>query len=154
MKALVYVAAFAPEAGESAIDLSEKFPGSTPGPTPANPVALPDGGHDLYIEQTKFRKQLAGDLPLKEAKRMAASQRPVAEAAPKEPAGEPAWETIRRSLCTATHKNIPPKALKWMAERAKSKVTVVVKGGSHVAMVSHPDIVAGLTEKAAKAASN
>lgn len=44
MKALVYVAAFAPEAGESAIDLSEKFPGSTSGPTPADPVALPDGG--------------------------------------------------------------------------------------------------------------
>lgn len=88
MKALVYVAAFAPEAGESAIKLSEKFPGSTSGPTPADPVALPDGGHDL--EQTKFRKQFAGDLPLKEAKQMAASQRPVAEAAPKEPAGEPA----------------------------------------------------------------
>ncbi|WP_457661355.1 alpha/beta fold hydrolase [Sinorhizobium medicae] len=133
---------------------ARNFPEAPPGPTPADPVALPDGGHDLYIEQTKFRKQFAGDLPLKEAKRMAASQRPVAEAAPKEPAGEPAWETIRRSLCTATHKNIPPKALKWMAERAKSKVTVVVKGGSHVAMVSHPDIVAVLTEKAAKAASN
>lgn len=83
MKALVYVAAFAPEAGESAIKLSEKFPGSTSGPTPADPVALPDGGHDLYIEQMKFRKQF-------EAKQMAASQRPVAEAAPKEPAGEPA----------------------------------------------------------------
>lgn len=63
-------------------------------------------------------------------------------------------KTIRRSLCTATHKNIPPKALKWMAERAKSKDTVVVKGRSHVAMVSHPNIVAGLTEKTAKTASN
>ncbi|MGO6828927.1 alpha/beta fold hydrolase [Rhizobium ruizarguesonis] len=154
VKALVYVSAFAPEVGESAIDLSGKFPGSTLGPTLAAPVTLPDGGHDLYIDQAKFPAQFAADVPLKDAKLMAAGQRPVAEAALKEPAGEPAWKSVPSWFVYGdADKNIPPAALSWMAERAKSKDTVVVKGGSHVVMVSLPDVVAHLIEKAAEAAS-
>ena len=154
VKALVYVAAFAPDAGESAIALSGKFPGSTLGPTLAAPVNLPDGGHDLYIDQAKFPDQFAADVPAEEAKLMAAGQRPVAEAALKEPAGDPAWKKIPSWFVYGdADKNIPPAALSWMAERAKSKETVVVKGGSHVVMVSHPDVVAHLIEKAAETAA-
>src|SRR5580700_10521619 len=51
VKALVYVAAFAPEAGENAGDLNTKFPGSLVGPALAPPVPLPGGGHDLYVQQ-------------------------------------------------------------------------------------------------------
>src|SRR5687767_4047841 len=81
VKALVYVAAFAPEAGETAAGLSGKFPGSTLGPTLAAPVPLPDGGKDLYIQQDKFRTQFAADVSELDAKLMAATQRPITEAA-------------------------------------------------------------------------
>jgi pimeloyl-ACP methyl ester carboxylesterase len=150
VKALVYVAAFAPEAGESAVELSGKFPGSTLGPALAPPVTLPDGGHDLYINQAQFHDQFAADVPDDEAKLMAAGQRPITEAALKEPAGDPAWKKIPSWFVYGdADKNIPAAAIAWMAERAKSKETVVVKGASHVLMVSHPDVVAHLIEKAA-----
>ena len=64
VKALVYVAAFAPEAGEDAGGLNSKFPGSAVGPALAPPVSLPGGGHDLYIQQDKFHRCLrAGPAP-------------------------------------------------------------------------------------------
>lgn len=59
VKALVYVSAFAPEAGETVAGLAGKFPGSTLGPTLAAPVPLADGGKDLYIQQDKFHNQFA-----------------------------------------------------------------------------------------------
>ncbi len=62
VKALVYVAAFAPEKGETAIGLSGQFPGSTLGPTLAPPVLLADGNKDLYIQQDKLHAQFAADL--------------------------------------------------------------------------------------------
>ncbi|MGF6178634.1 hypothetical protein ABIE33_006954 [Ensifer sp. 4252] len=62
--ALVFVAAFAPEIGESAIDLSGKFPGSTLAPALADPVPLAaNAGKDLYIDQQKFPAQFAADVP-------------------------------------------------------------------------------------------
>jgi len=154
VKALVYVAAFAPEAGETAFDLTGKFPGSTLGPTLAAPVSLPDGGHDLYIKQEDFPKQFAADVPVAEAKLMAAGQRPVTEAALKEPAGEAAWKNVPSYFVYGdADKNIPPAAMAWMAERAKSKETVVVKGASHVLMVSHPETISKVIEDAAKSAA-
>lgn len=90
VKALIYVAAFAPEAGETAAGLSGKFPGSTLGPTLAPPVSLSGGGKDLYIRQDKFHDQFAADVTDSEAKLMAATQRPVTEAALNEPETDPA----------------------------------------------------------------
>jgi pimeloyl-ACP methyl ester carboxylesterase len=153
VKALVYVAAFAPEAGETALGLSGKFPGSTLGPTLAAPVALTGGGNDLYIQQDKFHKQFASDVPQADAKLMAATQRPVTEAAVHEASGAPAWKTVPSWFIYGDQdKNIPPQALAFMAERAHSKQTVVVKGASHVVMVSRPEPVAKLIERAATAA--
>jgi len=83
---------------------------------------------------------------------MAATQRPVTEAALKEAATDPAWKTTASWWVYGDKdKNIPPQAMKFMAERANSKQTVVVKGASHVVMVSHPKTVAEVIEAAAKA---
>jgi pimeloyl-ACP methyl ester carboxylesterase len=93
VKALVYVAGFAPEMGETAADLSGRYPGSTLGPTLAPPVALPDGGKDLYIQQSKFHAQFAADVPVADAKLMASTQRPIMETAFNEASGAPAWKS-------------------------------------------------------------
>lgn len=150
VKSLVFVAAFAPESGESAIGLSGKFPGSTLGPTLAPPVALADGAKDLYIQQDKFPEQFAADVPKQAATLMAATQRPVTEAALSEPSPPPAWKSLPSWFVYGSKdKNIPPQAMAFMAERAQSKQTVVVNGASHVVMVSHPREVAKLIETAA-----
>ncbi|PRD43116.1 alpha/beta hydrolase [Phyllobacterium phragmitis] len=150
VKSLVYVAAFAPEAGESAADLSGKFPGGTLGEALAAPVKLADGNVDLYIDQAKFHGQFAQDIPAEQAVLMAAGQRPITEAALTESAGEPAWKALPSWFVYGeADKNIPAQALGWMAERAQSKGTVAVDGASHVVMVSHPDKVAEIIEQAA-----
>ena len=152
VKALVYVAAFAPEAGETAAGLSGKFPGSTLGPALAPPVSTASGGKDLYIDQGKFHAQFAADIPALAASTMAVGQRPIAEAALNEPSQKPAWKDIPAWFVYGDlDKNIPAQALGFMAERAHSRQTVVVKGASHVVMVSNPAKVAGLIESAAKA---
>lgn len=152
VKALVYVAAFAPEVGESAIELSGRFPGSSLGPTLAPPVELADGGKDLYIEQGKFRAQFAADVPAAQVALMAVGQRPVTDAALHEASTSAAWKTIPSwSVYGSADLNIPPAALAFMATRTHSRETVVIKGASHVVMVSHPAEVAALIEHAALA---
>ena len=154
VKGLVYVSAFAPEAGETALGLTSKFPGGTLGDTLAQPVQLADGGKDLYIDQKKFPKQFAADVPLAKARLMAEAQRPIAEAAITEASGEPAWKNIPSWFVYGkADKNIPPAALQFMADRAHSKKTVVIPGASHVVMTSHPAQVTKLIEQAAKDAA-
>ncbi|MBD2000094.1 alpha/beta hydrolase [Leptolyngbya sp. FACHB-541] len=150
VKALVYVAGFAPDTGETAIELSGRYPGSTLGPTLAPPIVLPDGGKDLYIQQDKFHAQFAADVPADEAQLMASTQRPITEAALNEPSGEPAWKSIPSWFIYGDRDlNIPAAALSFMAERANSRETVAVDGASHVVMISHPDAVAEIIEHAA-----
>jgi pimeloyl-ACP methyl ester carboxylesterase len=152
VKALVYVAAFAPDFGETTGELSERFPGGTLGPTLAPPVPLPDGGQDLYIQQDKFPAQFAADVAVEEAKLMAGTQRPIVQAAFVEASGPPAWKSIPSWFIYGDRDlNIPEAAQAFMAKRAGSKETVVVKGASHVVMVSHPKDVASLIEHAAAA---
>ncbi|MBW6424263.1 alpha/beta hydrolase [Rhizobium sp. XQZ8] len=151
IKSLVYVAAFAPEAGEAAADLAGKFPGGTLGQALAAPVKLANGGVDLSIDQAKFHDQFAHDVSVDDAALMAAGQRPITEAALTEKAGAPAWKTLPSYFIYGDgDKNIPAQALGFMAERAGSKHTVVVEGASHVVMVSQPQAVANLIEEAAK----
>jgi len=150
VKALVYVSAFSPDVEETAIGLSGKFPGSSLGAALAAPVTLSTGAHDLYIQQDKFPAQFAADVPLLQAQLMASTQRPVTDAALNEPETTPAWTHIPSwHIYGSADKNIPPQVMDWMAKRAKSKKTVVVKGASHVVMISHPREVAGLIEAAA-----
>lgn len=151
VKSLVYVAAFAPEAGEAAADLAGKFPGGTLGEALAAPVKLASGGVDLYIDQSKFRNQFAHDVPAAEAALMAAGQRPITEAALTEKSGDPAWKRLPSWFVYGSgDKNIPAAALQFMADRAGSRRTVVVDGASHVVMVSKPEIVADLIDQAAR----
>jgi len=152
VKALVYVAAFAPDTGESAGELAGRFPGATLLPTLAPPVALPDGGQDLYIQHDKFHAQFAADVSFADAQLMASTQRPISLAAFAEASGAPAWKSIPSWFIYGDRDlNIPEAALSFMSERARSKETVVVKGASHVVMVSHPKAVAKLIEQAATA---
>lgn len=150
VKALVYVAAFAPDAGETALGLTGKFPGSTLGPTLAPAVPLADGGKDLYIQQDKFPAQFAADVPLAKARLMAVGQRPIAEAALNEASAAPAWKSVPSwHVYGDRDKNIPPAAMAFMAERAHAVKTVVVKGASHVVMTSQPEAVAKVIVEAA-----
>jgi pimeloyl-ACP methyl ester carboxylesterase len=149
VRALVYVAAFAPDRGESSLSLSTKFPGSTLG-NAIVAVERSDGVHDLFIERDKFRAQFAADIPKDQADLMAATQRPVTEAALAEPSGEPAWRKLPSySIYGSEDRNIPPTVMHFMAERANSMKTVVIDGASHALMVSHPREVASLIEAAA-----
>src|SRR6476646_8227484 len=148
VKALVYVAAFAPEAGENAGGLNTKFPGSLVGPALAPPVSLPGGGHDLYVQQEKFHDAFAPDVPADASRLAAAAQRPVTDIAFSEPATEPAWKTIPYGDRDTA---IPPKLHAFMAERARPRATSVVEGASHVVMISHSEAVAKVIENAATA---
>ncbi|WP_287171320.1 alpha/beta hydrolase [Mesorhizobium sp.] len=151
VKALVYVAGFAPDKGESSLTLSGKFPGSTLGEALLS-VARPDGGQDLYIQPEKFHLQFAADVTAAQASLMAATQRPVADAALAEPSGVPSWKTIPSyAIYGSADRNIPPAVMKFMAERAHSVKTIVVEGGSHALMVSRPEAIALLIEEAASA---
>ena len=113
---------------------------------------MPGGGKDLYILQDKFPAQFAADVGERDAKLMAITQRPLNDAALAEPSGAPAWKSIPSWFIYGDRDlNIPPAAIDFMAKRAGSKETVVIKGASHVVMVSHPDAVAKLIEHAASA---
>ncbi|MFD7677413.1 alpha/beta fold hydrolase [Streptomyces sp. NPDC060187] len=152
VKALVYVAAFLPEKGESATDLSGKFPGSTLGAAlrPV-PFTQPDGKKDtdLYIDSSKFHHQFAADVPKSTTDLMAVTQRPVTNSALAEGAAEPAWKTLPSWDLVATQDlNIPPKVQTFMAERAKAHVVKV--RASHAVSVSHPNDVANIIETAAQ----
>jgi pimeloyl-ACP methyl ester carboxylesterase len=152
VKALVYVSAFAPDTGETVAELADKFPGSTLGEALAPPAELADGSKDLYILQGKFHAQFAADVPAAQAALMAATQRPLAQAALDEKSGAVAWKTIPSWFIYGdADKNIPPQVMAFMAQRAHARNVVVVKGASHVVMVSHPDAVARLIEEAASA---
>ncbi|MFE6861800.1 alpha/beta fold hydrolase [Nocardia sp. NPDC057668] len=141
--ALVYIAAFIPAEGESALELTAKFPGSTLGPT-TSPAQFPlpggDSGTELYIRQDEFPAQFAADVAPGTAALMAATQRPVALTALQEPAAAAAWRNIPAfALLTTDDKNIPVQAQRFMAERASAQVTEVA--ASHAVSVSAPDAV-------------
>jgi len=152
VKAMVYVAAFAPDAGETALQLSGRFPGSSLGTALGMPVGLPDGGKDLYIQPSKFHLQFAADLPERDAQLMASGQRPITEAALIEASGDPAWKVIPSWFIHGdSDKNIPPAAMRFMAQRAASRRTQEIKGASHVVMTSHPDVAKMIVEAASAA---
>ncbi|MGI5397555.1 alpha/beta fold hydrolase [Streptomyces sp. CA-251251] len=156
VKALVYIAAFAPEKGETALGLSNKYPGSTLGPTLNTvPFPLPGGGtgQDLYIKADKFHQQFAADVPTRVSDLMAATQRPVAASALEEPAAHAAWKTIPSwDLVTTQDLNIPAAAQRFMAQRAHSRTTEVK--ASHAVSVSRPDVVTRVIEQAARATAD
>jgi hypothetical protein len=125
VKALVFIGAFAPEASESASNLSGRYEGSTLGET-LGAVPLPAGGSDLYIRQERYHAQFAADSSPREAAILAVTQRPITESALTEPSGEPAWKTIPSWLLFgAEDKNI-----RTMVRRPSAVLTSVFAGGA------------------------
>jgi pimeloyl-ACP methyl ester carboxylesterase len=151
VKALVFVAAFAPEEGESIGELSGRSPGSTLGET-LRTVPLSDGTTDLYIRQEKYHQQFAADVPADRAALMAATQRPLRDVALNEGSGPPAWESIPSWFVFGElDKNIPLALHRFMAERAQAREVVEIEGTSHAVAVSHPEEVADVVLRAVKA---
>lgn len=152
VKALVYIASFILEPGESASQMAGKFPGAQLGPALNTvPFPLPHGGtgNDLYIKQDEFRRVFAADVAPEITGLMAATQRPITEAALNEPATEAAWKTIPSwNMVTTEDLAIPAESMRFMGERANSQ-TVEIEA-SHAVTVSHPEAVADLIGEAAR----
>jgi pimeloyl-ACP methyl ester carboxylesterase len=141
--ALVYIAAFAPDAGESVNTLIADPPPGAPVP----PILPPKDGF-LFLDREKFHDSFAGDLPAAQAAFMADSQVPWGVAALGGSITEPAWRVKPSWYLVATEdRMIPPPAQRVMSERAGS--TVVEAAGSHAIYVSQPAAVAALIEQAA-----
>lgn len=151
VKALVYIAAFAPDQGESGLAILAKYPGSSL--PPALTVRPFPGGQDAYVNRADFRQVFAADVPAGKTRLMAAGQRPVALAALQQPSSAPAWKTLPSwFLVAGADHAIPPAAEQAMALRAGSH-TEVIPTASHAVLVSHPGATARLIETAARATS-
>ncbi|MGJ6966961.1 alpha/beta fold hydrolase [Streptosporangium sp. G11] len=150
IKALVFVAAFAPETGESIGELSAKFPGSTLGETLCA-FSMPDGSTDLYIVQNRYHGQFAADLPEPQALLDAVTQRPLNDRALNGKSAEPSWRT-RPSwfIYPELDLNIPLETHRFMAARANATTTIEIPGASHALPVSQASAVADLILQAAK----
>jgi pimeloyl-ACP methyl ester carboxylesterase len=141
---LVYIAAFAPDKGESVASLIKNPPPGAPVP----PILPPQDGY-LFLDRAKFAASFAADVNAPKAQFMADSQVPWGLNALNGAVSEPAWKTKQSWYLVATDdKMIPPPAQRQMSKRAGSSV-VEIKG-SHAIYVSQPKAVADLIEKAAK----
>ncbi|WP_285115089.1 alpha/beta hydrolase [Leifsonia sp. fls2-241-R2A-40a] len=141
---LVYVNAFVPEHGKTAFDLSTEFPGSTLADA-LEPHPLSDGNVDLVIRPDAFHHQFAADVDERTAALMAATQRPVTQAALTEglAAATPAWKTVPTwCVFSDADLNIPVAEHRAGAERAQARGVREVPGGSHALSVSQPGPVA------------
>ncbi len=139
---LVYITAFAPDAGESVGTLIANPPGA-----PVPPILPPVDGF-LMLDKTKFPESFAGDVPPEKAEFMANSQVPWGLDALNGAVSTPAWKTKPSWYLVVTEdKMIPPPAQKFMSQRAGSTVKEV--GGSHAIYVSNPQAVADIIEAAA-----
>lgn len=145
VKAVVYIAAFAPDKGESVSSLIANPPAGAPVP----PILPPVDGF-LYLDKGKFAAAFAADVDADEAAFMADSQVPWGVEALAGAVTDPAWKTKPSFYLVASDDHmIPPPAQRMMAERAGA--TVVETAGSHAVYVSKPAEVAALIEKAASA---
>jgi pimeloyl-ACP methyl ester carboxylesterase len=143
---LVYIAAFAPDQGESVSSLIKDPPAGAPVP----PILPPQDGF-LFLDKSKFAASFAADVEPEKAAFMADSQVPWGVEALAGVITEPAWKTKPSwYLVASDDKMIPPPAQRFMSARAGS--TVVEVAGSHAIYVSQPDAVAAIIEKAAGAA--
>jgi pimeloyl-ACP methyl ester carboxylesterase len=142
---VVYIAAFAPDRGESVSSLIKDPPPGAPVP----PILPPREGF-LFLDSARFAASFAADVDADTAAFMAASQVPWGLDALAGAVTEPAWKTKPSWYLVATEdKMIPPPAQRAMSQRAGSTVTEVA--GSHAIYVSQPRAVAGFIDIAAKA---
>jgi pimeloyl-ACP methyl ester carboxylesterase len=153
---LVFVAAFAPDEGERLGDVAA---GSRDSVLGTAQVALqypaPGGGGtatEVAVDPAKLHDVFAADLPPQKAAVMAVTQRPVSQLAFTEPCGPPAWKSLPSwAVVASDDKAAGTDVVRSMAERAGATITEVA--GSHVIMISRPDVVAEVIESAAAAVS-
>jgi pimeloyl-ACP methyl ester carboxylesterase len=145
---LVYVAAFAPEMGESTLDLVKSV-----APDPDNGILPPDEKGLIWYDKNKFHPGFAADISDEKAEFMYASQAPVSVKSFITPLSQAAWKTKPSYAIVATEdKSISPELERKMYKRAGSVVTELK--GSHVIFMSKAKEVAGIIEVAAKSVSN
>ena len=143
--ALVYIAAFALDEGESCASIEQALP-------QASKAFKPDSNNNWWIEQEHFAADFAADIPPEKAWFMAVSQVPISTDSFTHQVTSPAWKTKPTWYMVATQdRSINPDQERMMAKRAKAK-TVEVKA-SHVAYMSHPKETATLIEEAATSAA-
>jgi pimeloyl-ACP methyl ester carboxylesterase len=144
---LVYIAAFAPDKGESVNSLIKDPPPNAPVP----PILPPKDGY-LFLDKSKFPASFAGDVEPEKAAFMADSQVPWGLEALGGQITEPAWKPKPSWYLVATEdRMIPPPAQRMMAQRAGS--TVIEVAGSHAIYVSQPNAVTALIKQAAQGAA-
>jgi pimeloyl-ACP methyl ester carboxylesterase len=148
VKALVYIAAFAPEVGDSLAKLLGSM-----APAAIGPALVKDSSGFLHIDREKFREVFAKDVSEKETRLMAATQKPIHSAAFETPVAQAPWKNIPSWYLVATEDNaINPELQKFMAKRIGAK-TIEVKA-SHVPFISHPHEVAKIIAEAASSKGN
>ena len=143
VKGLVFVAAFAPEEGETLGAAEGTSRDSALGPALVQrnyPVGDGQTAVELYVDEAAFHQVFAGDLPDAQSAILGASQRPVAAAAFEEPTGVPAWKTLPSWSVVATgDKAAGADVILSMAKRAGAEITELE--GSHLIMISRADEV-------------
>ncbi|MFI6060700.1 alpha/beta hydrolase [Streptomyces sp. NPDC051286] len=153
VRALVYIAAFMPDAGEVLGELAGRFPGSqleaalTPVPVPG-----PEGGPtaDLYIRPDRFHDVFAQDVPHSVTRVLSAGQRPLNGTAFTDRCTAAAWRTLPSwTLICGQDRGIAPQLQRFQAQRAGSRTAEVLS--SHLPMHSRPDAVVSLIRAAARA---
>ena len=141
---LVYVAAFAPDAGENVLKWASAAP-----PAPENGILPPDDKGYIYFEKSKFHAGFCADLPADKAAFMYASQGPVSVKCFTTPLTSAGWKSKPSWAIVATEdKAINPDTERQMYKRAGSTVTEIK--GSHVVFASQPKAVAAVIEAAAR----
>jgi pimeloyl-ACP methyl ester carboxylesterase len=144
--ALVYIAAFALDEGESCASIEQGLP-------QASKAFKPDSNGNWWIEQEHFAADFAGDIPSEKAAFMAVSQVPISTDAFTHKVTSPAWKTKPTWYMVATaDRSINPDQERMMAKRANAKTIEV--NSSHVAYISHAKETAKLIEEAATSAAS
>jgi pimeloyl-ACP methyl ester carboxylesterase len=147
--ALVYVAAFIPQAGDTAGQLNSQFAGSLLGPATTHMVSSPDGA-EMYVNTASFQEFFAAGSAAADAAVNAASQRPILAAAFDEKVAATAPAQIRKYAIVATEdKAIPPAAERFEAQRAGAVITDV--RSPHAVPMTNPQAVVDVIHQAAGA---
>ncbi len=143
VKALVYVAAFAPDAGETIGALIAQYP-----PTALGTGLVPDSAGFLFIDRSKFHEIFAKDVSEGESAIMAATQKPVAGASFGETQSVAAWKNVPSWYAISTQDHaINPDSERFMAKRMNARITEIE--ASHVSFISQPAKIVKIIEEAA-----
>lgn len=151
VKALVYVAAFAPDAGESLGSIGDRFGSDIGAHFQPQPYPKPDGtmSVELTIKRDDFDEVFARGVGAQQAALMAATQRPITGEAAGGPSGAPAWKTLPSWYQVSTHdRALPPAAQQFMASRMGART--IELPAPHASMLTHPRAVAHLIRAAVR----